>query len=182
MIGDLQVLNEHLYGTTRLRVENRNASTHLATIKPGEPVERGVTGAVNGGATGVFAVLSLNGSPVVATNLFLGVCKSESNETATVNGRGEFYFVGLGTRIRGKASTPGNMDTISELDALLLNNVAFDGIAAKADSTITTPYTIDENDAGDANSAGLQIITGDIAAGTLEVRVVGATCMFGTGI
>lgn len=182
MTGDIKILNEHLYGTTSLLVEGRTASTHLATIKPGEPVERGVTGAVSGGATANFAVLSLTGSPVVATNLFLGICKEESDETAALDGSGVFYLVGLGTRLKGKATTAGNMNTVAELNDLLLNNVAFDGIAAKADSTTTTPYTIDENDAGDANSAGLQLIQGDILAGTLEVRVVGATCMFGTGI
>ena len=180
--GNIQVLNEHLYGTTSIKVEDRTTSTHAASIKPGEPVERGVTGAVSAASGSVFAVLSLTGSPAVATNLFLGVCKEESDETSTLDGRGVFYLVGLGTRLKGKASTPANMNTIALLDALLLNNVAFDGIAAKADSTTTTPYTIDENDSADANSLGLQLLTGDILAGTLEVRVVGATCMFGTGI
>ena len=180
--NDIKVLNEHLYGTTKIPVEDRNTSTHNATIKPGEPVERGKTGAVSGAAASNFAVLSLTGSPVVATNLFLGVCKEESDETATLDGHGVFYLMGLGSRLKGKASTPANMNTVALLDALLLNNVAFDGIAAKGDSAVTTPYTIDENDAADANSAGLQLIQGDILAGTLEVRVVGATCMFGTGI
>ena len=182
MTGDIKMLNEHLYGTTKLRVEDRNTSTHNASIKPGEPVERGVTGAVSAAAGSVFAILSLTGSPTVATNLLLGVCKEESDETATLDGHGVFYLVGLGTRLKGKSSTPANMNTVALLDALLLNNVMFDGIAAKADSTTTTPYTIDENDAADGNAAGLQIIMGDILEGTLEVRVVGATCMFGTGI
>src|SRR3990167_11516438 len=111
MTGDIKILNEHLYGTATLLTENRDASTHLATIKPGEPVERGVTGAVSGGATCNYAVLCLTGSPVVATNLFLGLCKEESTETATLDGTGIFYLVGLGTRLKGRASTPGNMNT-----------------------------------------------------------------------
>ena len=180
--NDIKMLNEHLYGTTSIQVEGRTASTHAATIKPGEPVERGVTGAVSGAATANYAVLALTGSPAVATNLFLGICKEESTEIAGTDGYGVFYLVGLGSRLKGNASTPANINTKTKLNDLLLNNVAFDGIAAKADSTTTTPYTIDENDAADANSAGLQLIQGDILAGTLEVRVVGATCMFGTGI
>lgn len=182
MSGDIKVLNEHLYGTTTINTQLRNTSTHNAAIKPGEPVERGVTGAVSNAANSQFAVLSLTGSPVEGTNLFLGVCKEESTESATVSGTGVFYLMGLGSRLKGKATTSTNMNTVALLAALLLNNVMFDGIAAKADSTTTTPYTIDENDSADANANGLQILTGDILAGTLEVRVVGGTCMIGGGI
>lgn len=180
MTGDLQVLNEHMFGTTTLRVEDRTSSTHDFTIKPGEPVEKGVSGAV--AASGNFAVLSIVGSPADGTNLSLGICKEESNETATLDGTGVFYLIGLGSRIRGKATTVGNIDTIAKLDALVLDNVTLDGIAAKGDSPVTTPYTINEDEGDDPNVHGLQILTGDIVAGTLEVRVVAGTCMFGNGI
>lgn len=180
MSGDVTVLNESLYGTMKLKVQARTTSTHVATIKPGEPVEKGASGVV--AASGNFAVLALGGSPAEATNLLLGICKEESSETSTVNGHGVFYLVGLGTRIRAKATTPGNVDTIAKFDALVLDNVAFDGISAATGNTTTTPYTIDEDEGDDPNVHGLQMLVCDIETGLIEARVVGGTCMIGSGI
>lgn len=180
MTGDIKMLNEYLYGTSKFRVEDRTTSTHDFTIKPGEVVEKGASGAV--AASGNFAILALTGSPADGTNLFLGICKEESNETSSLDGTGVFYMVGLGTRLKGDATTKGNIDTVAKLEALVLDNVAFTGIAAKGDSPVTTPYTINEDEGDDPNVHGLQILTGDIVTGELEVRVVAGTCMFGAGI
>lgn len=180
MSGDITVLNESLYGSMKVKTENRTASTHDFTLKPGEVVEKGVTGAV--AASGNFAVLALTASPVEATNLFLGIVKQESDETSTVDGHANIHLVGFGTRLKGKATTPGNMDTVAKLNGIELDCVTFDGIAAKGDSPVTTPYTIDENEGDDPNAHGLQILYGDITLGTLEVRVVGGTNFFGSGI
>ena len=180
MTADIVVLNEHRVGTIKMRVEDRTNSTHDFTIKPGEVVEKGVSGAVAAG--GNFAVLALGGSPADGVNLLTGICKEESNETDTLDGTGVFYLMEFGVRLRGKATTPANIDTQAKIDALVLDNVTFDGIAAKGDSPVTTPYTINENEGDDPNVHGLQIINGDIEGGTLEVRVVAGTCLFGNGI
>lgn len=184
MQGDIKVLNQNFYGTYKLKVEKRTGgSTHAATIKPGEPVEKGVTGAVAAG--GNFAVLALTASPKAGTNLLLGVCKEESTETATVDGTGVFYLVGPGTRLQGKATTPANVNTVAKFDLLVLDCIAFDGIAAKADSTVTTPYTIDEDqgdDPGATNGNGLQMINCDILTGIIDVLVVGGTNFQNGGI
>ena len=184
MYGDLKVLNEHLYGTTELRVEDRTTSTNIATVKQGEICNKGASGAV--AAAGNFAVLGVDagagGLGQDGTDLLIGVCKEESDETSTVDGHGVFYLIGLGTRLVGKATTYTNMDTVADLDGLVLDNVTLDGITAATGNTTTTPYTIDENDTDDPNVHAFQILTGDIVAGTLEVRVVAATCMLGNGI
>jgi len=181
MTGDIQVLNEQLFGTVKLKVEDRTTSTHIATIKPGEIVEKGASGA--GAASGNFAVLALGDNlGDDGTDLLLGICKEESDETSTVDGHGVFYLLGLGVRLRGRATTVANIDTTAKLDALVLDNVTMDGITAATSSTTTTPYTIDENDGDDPNVSAFQILTGDIVEGLLEVRVVAATCMLGNGI
>ena len=180
MVNDIKVLNEHRVGTIKMRVEDRTTSTHDFTIKPGEVVEKGASGAV--AASGNFAVLALGASPVDGTNLLIGICKEESDETTALDGHGVFYLMEYGVRLRGKATTPGNIDTQAKFDALVLDNVTFDGIADKGASPVTTPYTINENEGDDPNVHGLQIINGDIEGGTLEVRVVAGTCLFGNGI
>lgn len=180
MVNDIKVLNEHRVGTIRMRVEDRTQSTHDFTIKPGEVVEKGVSGAV--AASGNFAVLAIVGSPADGVNLLTGICKEESDETLTVDGHGVFYLLEFGVRLRGRATTPGNIDTQAKFDDIVLDNVTFDGIAAKGDSPVTTPYTINENEGDDPNVHGLQIINGDIEGGTLEVRVVAGTCLLGNGI
>lgn len=179
MNGDITVLNQQLYGTVTLKTENRTASTHATAIKPGEPVQKGVTGALAAG--GNFAVLLLNGDPEDGTDLFLGVCKEESNESSTVDGTGVFYLVGHGTRIRAKATTPANINTVAKTALLVLDNVCFDGITTKASSTVTTPYTIDEDEGDDPNVHALQMLQFDIVSGLIEARVVGGTSMFGIG-
>lgn len=180
MTGDIKVLNEHLYGTFKARAEDRTTSTHIATMKPGEPVEKGASGVV--AAAGNFAVLALGGSPADGTNLFLGVVKEESDETSALDGHVNIYLVGLGSRLRGTATTPGNVDSIAKFDALVLDTVTFDGIAAATGNTTTTPYTINENEGSDENVHGLQMLHCDILTGAIDVRVVGGTNMFGNGI
>lgn len=180
MTNDLKVLDEHRYGTVRLRVEDRTTSTHDFTIKPGEPVGKGASG--DPAAAGNFGVLMITGTPADGVDLFLGVCKEESDETATADGYGVFYMMGLGSRLKGKATTATNINTVAKTEALILDCVTLDGIAAKGDSPVTTPYTIDENEGDDPNVHGLQMLVFDILEGTIEVRVVAGTCMLGNGI
>ena len=182
MTGDLKVLNEHLYGTVKLRVEDRTTSTHAATIKPGEPVQKGASGVVANATGGDFAILLLTGDPEDGTDMLLGIGKEESDETSTLDGYGVFYMVGLGTRLKGKATTAANINTVAKFEALILDNVCLDGITAATASTTTTPYTIDEDEGDDPNVHSLQMLVADILLGTIEVRVVGATNMFGNGI
>lgn len=182
MNGDITVLNEHLYGTTTIPVEDRTTSTHIAAIKPGEPFQKGASGVVANATGGNFAILFLTGDPEDGTDMWLGVAKEESTETSTVDGSVNAYLVGLGTRVRAKATTPANINTVAKTAALVLDNVCLDGIAAATGNTVTTPYTIDEDEGDDPNVHSLQMLRFDIVAGLIEARVVGATNMFGNGI
>lgn len=186
MASVLTVLNEHFYGTTRFRTEDLATSTALAAVKPGEILNMGAGGSGTTAANGPFVFQCVdpgaNGIGADGIDILMGIAKSEGDETASADGHVEAYIIGLGTRIKGNATTPGNMDTVSELDALLLATITIDGITTRAGNTLTTPYTFDENETSDPNVHAFQILQGDIAAGTLECRVVGATSMFGAGI
>ena len=160
------------------RTDDRTTSTHLATIKPGEALCRVPT-------DGHFATFVLTGEPTYTTtaSAFIGIAENESNETSTAEGTVNIsVVVPYITRLRGKASTPANMDTDAELKAFLMNAVKFDGIATVAGNTTTTPYTIDENDTDDQNDAGLVIVDGDTRRGTLDVYVKPLSTLFGRSV
>ena len=180
MNGDLIVLNEHLYGAMKLPAEDRTTSTHIATMKPGEPVAKGAGGAPQ--PDGNFMFLMLTGDPEDGTDLFTGIVKEESTETSTVDGEVNVHLVGLATRLRGKATTAANVNTKAKFAALVLDCVTFDGISAATGNTTTTPYTIDEDEGSDPNVHGLQMLVCDIETGLLEVRVVAGTNFLGNGI
>ena len=181
------MLNEWNGGTSQFRVEDRDTSTANEAIQPGEILNKfatgsGTTAVAAGNLVGVCIDPGANGIGIDGTDLLMGIAKDTSTETATVSGVVTAYLLEFGTRIFGKATTPANMNTVAELNGLLLDNVTIDGITTKGGNTATTPYTIDENDVDDPNIHAFQILAGDIVRGTLEVRVSAALPMFGAGI
>ena len=145
------MLNEHLYGTHKFQVEDRDTSTTVGTVKPGEILNKFGTGAgTTAAASGNLAAPCIDpgagGIGQDGTDLLLGIAKEESDETASVDGHVIAYLLGLGTRLRGKATTKANMNTQALLFGLELENITIDGITTKAGNRVTTPYTIDEND------------------------------------
>ena len=152
-------------GVHELLAEDRTTSSVTATMKPGEPVKRGGTG-------GNFVLPVATGDPEIGTDILVGIVAKESTETSTADGKVLVDVVGLGTKLRGKATTASNIDTQSELDGILLDFVAFDVTAL---SGTNGDFTIDENEGDDPNGHGLCVVGGDIELGTLDVLVTGAT-------
>lgn len=169
--GDISVLSDSA-GVIRCKTDARNNSSHNATLKAGEVVKR-VTN------TDQFAGLALTGDGEAGTDILLGVVHEESNETATAEGHVDVDFFKPGTRIRGRATTVGNIDTQAELDDVLMDFVSFDGPAAASTSSFN--YTIDEDEGDDPNVHCLFLVDGDIGKGTLEALVVSAT-VFGSTV
>lgn len=185
--GDLTILNEDLYGTTIYRVEDTDTSTVNASIRPGEILNKfgsgtGTTAAASGNLVRGCIDPGANGIGADGIDLLMGIAKGAGTETETLSGTVDAYILGFGTRFRGRATTPGSMNTVSELNGLLLDNVTIDGITGITGNSATTPYTIDENDTDDPNVHAFQILVGDIVEGTLEVRVCAGLPMFGNGI
>lgn len=130
-------------------------------IQAGDPVKFG--GALTSGAAADnYANPCADGDPLVGTDQFLGVAAEKGTNTASADGTVLVTRpIPNVTLLRGKASTASNIDTDAELLAILYDAITFGLSGAE--------YTLDENDA--ANAAGLMIMDGDIAKGTLDVVV-----------
>ena len=144
--GDLRIVANG-YGVRDFDTDDRDTSD-INQLLWGEPVKRG-------GAGNNFAMPVDTGEPEIGTDVFLGIVKRDSTETAGVDGKVEVERVGPGTVIEGDATTSASIDTASELLGLMLDFVAFDVSA-------TSVYTVDEDQAGAATQLMLQIVGGDI--------------------
>ena len=130
----------------------------------GEPLM--TTPSYSSGASDANTVIALtDAKPTIGTDDFVGLCTKdfETNSAGTVIAHKTFATAVIPhvTVIRGKAKTKGNIDTDAELLAILRDLTLFD--------LTGTTYTID--DTASANTAGLQIVNGNITKGTLDVNV-----------
>ena len=165
--NDLQIVKSP--GTRLLFYsELRNSSGATATTKPGEPVKTGIN------TSDRFVILLANGDPSFtgsSSDRFVGIAAVESTESATVTGRCSVTTLRSGSMIEGRPTTSANMDTASELDALIGGSVAFD-LASGA-------FTIDEDEVSDPGSLGLIIVGGDLLNLTMLVMVNSRASIFG---
>lgn len=158
--------------------DDLDTSTLVANIKPGEPCIRVSTG-------GDFATLAITAQPTYTTTAatFIGIAHNEATSTDTVEGSVDIdIVVPFQTILRAKATTVANINTAAKLQAFMFNATTFDGIAALTNSTITTAYTIDEDETDNPNDAGLVIVAGDIIKGTLDVVVKPLCTVFGNSV
>lgn len=131
----------------------------------GEPVNW--AGTLTAGAASVNTVVVMTTSkPVIGTDTFVGISGRDAqvNSSNTVIAQSGLLVdvpIPNATIIRGRAKTAVNVDTDSELLAILWDVVTFDLTAGA--------YTI--NDTAAANTAGLTIVNGNIALQTLDVIV-----------
>lgn len=155
--GDVRVVgNKAITPTFKFAVEDRTVSTTVAVIQPGEVVEAGGTG-------NNFALPCVNGDPVQAgSSRFIGPGATVSTETATVDGYMDVECViPMCTVLECRVSTPANVNTQAEWDAIQNDTVAFDAAAINA-SRDTTPFTVDEDEGDDPNDHGLVLVGWDI--------------------
>ena len=140
-------------------------------IRVGEPVHN--LGTLSSGVSSVNTfVLAAADTPVIGTHRFGGV----ANENATLVAAGtvteQFLNCALPVptagRIRGRAETAANVDTLTEL-ALLLGDVVLIDYAATGASDGGPLYTI--KDAASADTSGLELVGGNTALQTLDVNV-----------
>src|SRR3990167_5044499 len=115
-------------------------------IKAGEPVKLKSAGSP-------YVIPLADNEPVIGTTTqVIGIAASDSTHDASDDGTIEVYLPLAGVVYACKATTAANVDTASELNALVADRVLFD--------LISTAYTVDEN-AGDTATSGLQIVGGD---------------------
>jgi len=140
-------------------------------VEAGEPV-LSLAVRTSGAASVNAYVLAAADLPIVGTHQFGGVAQRGSEVIAAGTNKAQFLTtanpVASVGRIRGKAETLANVDTMTELVAILSDSVLID-----YDSTGGTDggelYTI--QDTASADSSGLEIVGGNVALGELEVTV-----------
>ncbi len=140
-------------------------------IRVGEPTHNLATW-TTGAASVNTCVLAAADTPVIGTHSFTGIADknalldgSSLTLTQYLNMAMPVPYVG---RIRGKAKTAANVDTASELAAIIDDDVLIYYNATGA-SDSGPQYTI--HDDATANTSGLQIKGGNIALQTLDVAV-----------
>ena len=155
-------LDVHAIGITAGNWEMRVAASATRGYT-GEPLM--MTPTYTAGVSDVNTVVVVtDNKPTIATDEFKGICAKDFvvNSSGTVTAHKNLVTVPIpyATRLRAKAETKANIDTDSELLGLFFDFVRFDltgGVYTYAAST--------------ANTAGLQIVSGNSTRGTLDAVV-----------
>jgi len=115
-------------------------------ILAGEPVKLKSAGSP-------YVIPLADDEPIIATTTqVVGIAASNSTQTASADGTVAVYSAVPGVVYKAKATTAANVDTASELNALVGDCVVFD--------LISSTYTVDEN-AGTGVTKGLRIVGGN---------------------
>jgi hypothetical protein len=140
-------------------------------IEAGEPVHSVATYS-SGAASANTMVLAAADTPVIGTHNFGGVATRSSTNVAAGTVAEQFLNVATPVpavgRIRGKAETAANVDTLTELALIIMDKSLIDYSAAGAPDGGQL-YTIKDTAAADVN--GLTIVGGNTALSTLDVVV-----------
>lgn len=140
-------------------------------VLAGEPLHSTSVRTSGAGNSNVY-VLAAADTPVVGTHQFGGVAQADTDNVAAGTTKAQFLTtanpVPCVGRIRGKAETLANVDTLAELVAILSDSVLIDyNSTGGADGGEL--YTI--KDTASADSSGLEVVGGNTALGELEVTV-----------
>lgn len=136
------------------------ASGGAATINAGEPTKQGTAGAV---------AIMADGDGTTS-QLFTGVAKSTSTDTAAAAGEVYTYLPLPGITYEAKAKSATAADTQAEIDALQGKRVVFD--------LTSTVWTVDTA-AADNAANGVVIVGGDPNSNTVFFIVKTAVSLFG---
>ncbi len=128
------------------------ASGAVGSIAAGSPTKLGTAGAV-------AAMVDGDGT---TSQVFTGIAKSDSTDTAAAAGRVQVWLPIPGIIYSGKAKSAAAADTQAEIDALYQKRVVFD--------LTGTTWTVDTA-AADATTNGLLIIGGDYRSSTIQFIV-----------
>lgn len=140
-------------------------------VEAGEPVHN--LGTLTTGETNVNTfVLAAADTPTIGSHRFGGISLENSLNVAAGTVKEQFLNTanpapGSG-RIRGKAETQANVDTLTEL-ALLIGDYVLIDYAATGATDGGELYTI--KDAAGADTSGLEIVGGNPANATLDVTL-----------
>jgi hypothetical protein len=124
---------------------------------------------------GNYVIRIATGDPEIGTDEGIGICISESTDTAAADGTVNVLYPIPGvTILRAKATTAANLDTAAKLLGLQGDCVAFD--------LTSTTITVDEDEGDDPNVHGLKIIGGSVSKGTLDFVIQGGVGLGGSSV
>lgn len=146
----------------------RQVAASSTRFYAGEPMNSTYTLTAGVASTHFVTVMATN-KPRVATDNFQGIAAKDAEITSitntTVIAHTTFVtsVIPWVTRIRGRGKVFANVDTQSEINALIFNAVDLDLTSAA--------YTI--NDTAASNASALQVVGGNPVKGTLDVVLDG---------
>jgi len=124
-------------------------------LLPGEPVKLKSAGSP-------FVILLADAEPVIGTTTeVVGITKSASTHTASVNGTVEVYIPNHQTVFSARAKSAAAANTVAEILALENDRVVFD--------FTSSAFTVDTA-AGDAAASGIQIVGGNPDTSTIHFK------------
>ena len=144
-LGDIKIQNPL---DTVVAIKRIVASGGAATINSGEPTKQGTAGAV---------AIMVDGDGTTS-QVFTGIAKSVSTDTATAAGEVYTYLPLPGIIYSAKAKSAAAADTQAEIDALAFKRVVFD--------LTSSTWTVDTA-AADATTNGLLIVGGEFQTNTI---------------
>ena len=164
MRGDLSVIGQQT--TRKVRI-----AASATRYEVGEPIHNVGTQS-SGASTSNTFVLAAADTPVIGTHRLGGVaisrCLPLSTGTIVAHTAIVARPIANGGFIRGKGETAANIDTDAELLGII-GDVTLIDYNATGGTDGGELYTI--KDVASADTSGLEIITGNIAKGTLDVIV-----------
>jgi len=152
-INDVRI--KDVGGISSLPTETWQVAASATIINPGEPVKITTAGAKY--------VSKLADAEPTTTVKILGIAKSTSTNTASVDGVVEIFILDPRVTLSVAAKSSTTVDTDAEILALEGKRVPFDLTSSK--------FTVDSTDA-DASTNGLRIIGGNSTTKELYVRVI----------
>jgi len=143
-------------------------------IQAGEPLHRVGHSYTSGVSDVNTIVLAAADTPVIGTHSFAGVANENSENAAAGTTNTQYLNTAVPVpsvgRIRGKAETPGSVDTASEMNGFVGDVTLIDYNATGA-ADGGQLYTIKE--VASADTSGLEIVGGNVALQTIDVVVDG---------
>lgn len=126
------------------------------TVLRGEPVKLKAAGSP-------YVIVLADNEPVIGTTTdVIGIAATTSTATASADGYVDVYMPLQGLIYEASPTTIANVDTQTELNALVGDRVLFD--------LVSTVFTVDEN-AGNGATNGLLIVGGDISKGKIYFTI-----------
>lgn len=160
--NDIKVIKNR-YSTEKYRVK---ANVNLGI--------GGGDGIIISGTNTNYADILLDGMPTRGTDVWIGISDGNASNTAAVDGILDVAIVGPGSILTGRAKTAANINTDAKLLAILNDTTSF----ARSAATVAGLLTINETTnvtARKSSTQSIQILSGDITKGTLNVIVCGGT-------